>query len=641
MPVRATRRSRLPLAVGVAVLCLAMAGTAVVVGFRNAAQHAVRTSVAQTSTVSNGNKATTTPPTKTAPQASSPSTTPPGLPSTTSPQQSNAPHIFPPIGETNGAGGTTAPTTSSPTTSVPSPKARAACVTVDCPISGASLSYGGGPIVATPHVYLVQLSTAATGGTCATQSTGTVTGIFANTAPSGADAITAMLTSSYSSWWSEYSAGGTSISQGSYAGCFTLHSTWAANATIDDSDIQNLIKANASLLPNYFDPADFANSIYVLSFQSGQTITAGGATSGVNFCAYHNAVASPQINYAVMPNVAGVPGCNYSNTGSGFNNWTAILSHEIAEVVTDPAMPLAWTQTAPGPGQGMEIGDLCAWSSPATVSSVVASPATAQGYYFQYLYSNVAKGCIAAPYVPPPPPPAPLPLPSSLTPGQSLSMGQTLLAPNGAYRLVFQTDGNLVEYTSSNHAVWASGTSGRGGAFVVFQTDGNVVIYNAANQAVWASGSTSSHPASLSIGSDGTLVATNTSGQWIWSDLYGAQGDPFWGAFVGSSVMRIGDRFTPGAMLTSPNGDFVLEMQSDGNLVLYGPHGALWSTASQGRGSFFVFQTDGNLVLYTPDNVPLWSTASQNRGATFLNLQNDGNFVIYTANNVPVWASGT
>jgi murein DD-endopeptidase MepM/ murein hydrolase activator NlpD len=51
---------------------------------------------------------------------------------------------------------------------------------------------------------------------------------------------------------------------------------------------------------------------------------------------------------------------------------------------------------------------------------------------------------------------------------------------------VFQNDGNLVIYNTSNQAVWASRTDGRGGKRLTVQDDGNFVMYNAQNQALWA-----------------------------------------------------------------------------------------------------------------------------------------------------------
>jgi hypothetical protein len=61
----------------------------------------------------------------------------------------------------------------------------------------------------------------------------------------------------------------------------------------------------------------------------------------------------------------------------------------------------------------------------------------------------------------------------------------------GAYAS-FQKDGNLVVYTSSHQALWASQTSGFpdcavGGCYLAVQNDGNVVIYDSFDgAALWA-----------------------------------------------------------------------------------------------------------------------------------------------------------
>jgi hypothetical protein len=63
-----------------------------------------------------------------------------------------------------------------------------------------------------------------------------------------------------------------------------------------------------------------------------------------------------------------------------------------------------------------------------------------------------------------------------------------IFAPfNRNLRLVWQADGNLVEYnngTANTNARWSSGTAGRG-KVLQFQFDGNVVIYDVNQVALW------------------------------------------------------------------------------------------------------------------------------------------------------------
>jgi hypothetical protein len=64
---------------------------------------------------------------------------------------------------------------------------------------------------------------------------------------------------------------------------------------------------------------------------------------------------------------------------------------------------------------------------------------------------------------------------------------------------------------------------------------------------------------------------------------------------------------------TKPLSDDWLELQADGNAVLYSSNGsALWTTGTGGRGdSRLVMQNDGNLVLYdNSPNAATWSSKS-------------------------------
>lgn len=98
-----------------------------------------------------------------------------------------------------------------------------------------------------------------------------------------------------------------------------------------------------------------------------------------------------------------------------------------------------------------------------------------------------------------------------------------------------------------------------------------------------------------------------------------------------------GATLRPGNGVRSPDGRYLLVHQHDGNVVLYGPNGALWQTATHGRDtSQLTFQHDGNLVLYRTDGYPLWHTSTTHRGET-LAVQNDANLVIYDEAKA-VWA---
>lgn len=99
----------------------------------------------------------------------------------------------------------------------------------------------------------------------------------------------------------------------------------------------------------------------------------------------------------------------------------------------------------------------------------------------------------------------PPPLGSQLLPGEQLNIGDSLISSNGAYRLVFQSDGNLVLYAANGTVIWASGTQGSGADRFVFQRDGNLVIYRG-SEAIWSSASQGSSATALVLKDNGSLV---------------------------------------------------------------------------------------------------------------------------------------
>ena len=216
-----------------------------------------------------------------------------------------------------------------------------------------------------------------------------------------------------------------------------------------------------------------------------------------------------------------------------------------------------------------------------------------------------------------------------------LNPGQSITSPNGQFALTFQTDGNLVEYSPAGQPLWASGTTNEGAVEAVFQTDGNLVVYGTPNpdgseRPLWASGTGGNPGATLHVQDDGNIVIYQGS-------------TPLWetNTLTGSPVLL------PGQSITSPNGQFVLTFQTDGNLVEYSPAGQpLWASGTTNEGAVeAVFQTDGNLVVYgtpNPDGSerPLWASGTGGNPGATLHVQDDGNIVIYQG-STPLWETNT
>jgi hypothetical protein len=100
------------------------------------------------------------------------------------------------------------------------------------------------------------------------------------------------------------------------------------------------------------------------------------------------------------------------------------------------------------------------------------------------------------------------------TGGDHLNRGDTMYAGDDIHnpagtKLIFQADGNLVEYRYDGRVCWASGTNGRGGTRVIYQNDGNLVMYAGTDdsQPLWASNT---------VGDNGLNANINAKGEvWV------------------------------------------------------------------------------------------------------------------------------
>ena len=102
------------------------------------------------------------------------------------------------------------------------------------------------------------------------------------------------------------------------------------------------------------------------------------------------------------------------------------------------------------------------------------------------------------------------------------------------------------------------------------------------------------------------------------------------------NVLSSGSALKPGDALTSQNGRYRFELQSDGNLVLTGPTGLAWDSDTRGEGAATAeMQADGNFVLHTADRAVVWTAETTGPGAHLV-LQDDRNVVIVAADGTTV-----
>ena len=155
----------------------------------------------------------------------------------------------------------------------------------------------------------------------------------------------------------------------------TYTDTGAPTATaITDAQIQAEL---SRLITAGLVPAPNANTYYPIHFPSGRSITGADliSKSCKEFCAYHGTYVrnGVNVNYGVIPDVGDAGCAGGCGASTQCNNTTSVMSHELVEATTDPAVglatayapPLSWYNKTYG-----EIGDICN-ASQATVSGIV------------------------------------------------------------------------------------------------------------------------------------------------------------------------------------------------------------------------------------------------------------------------------
>jgi len=108
------------------------------------------------------------------------------------------------------------------------------------------------------------------------------------------------------------------------------------------------------------------------------------------------------------------------------------------------------------------------------------------------------------------------------------------------------------------------------------------------------------------------------------------------------TTLTANQALTSNQSLWSSDGRFEAIMQGDGNLVVYGPSGAIYSSntaSASSAGSQLIMQSDGNLVIYNPSGAAIWSSSTAPSDGDYLIMQSDGNLVVYSGGGSPLWNS--
>jgi hypothetical protein len=93
--------------------------------------------------------------------------------------------------------------------------------------------------------------------------------------------------------------------------------------------------------------------------------------------------------------------------------------------------------------------------------------------------------------------------------------------------------------------------------------------------------------------------------------------------------------------LVSANGLYTLIMQTDGDLVIYGPgHKRIWSSGTTGSlYAVFANQSDGNMVVIAQGNRPACSFDTEIHPHSRIAMQSDGALVVYAPGRGTIWNS--
>ncbi len=223
--------------------------------------------------------------------------------------------------------------------------------------------------------------------------------------------------------------------------------------------------------------------------------------------------------------------------------------------------------------------------------------------------------------------------------GQELTSNDQLISSNNKYKMVMQSDGNLVVYNiKSNHSKWESGTSGHAGAYATLRNDGNLVIYNQNAKLIWQTNTIGFQNDIMTLSNAGYIILGNKNHK-VWTT---APPPP-----PPAPARQVTNNISPkdaqykgnSVLLQTPDNSYNLVMQTDGNLVEYGSNGvSYWSTGTDNNpGAYAIFQSDGNFVVYSSTNQVLWSTGTNGNPGDTMSIDSSGVITIKTSSNTQIW----
>lgn len=210
---------------------------------------------------------------------------------------------------------------------------------------------------------------------------------------------------------------------------------------------------------------------------------------------------------------------------------------------------------------------------------------------------------------------------------------------NQDYVLMLQPDCNLVLYDKSQ-TIWATNTKAST-CSLTLQRTGELVLSDGSGKRLWGSSKTGGQGNYvLVLQKDRNLVVYGT-GRWCSKTNLVATSPP---RIPIDMDMRAEYVLYPGSFLypgnSLKNGKWELKLEPSCNLVLYEDGDkVIWSTNTAGKANacYLRIEVNGNLNLYSGAGIIIW-TSGTGAGYSALVLQNDRNLCVYGPG---IWNTGT
>ena len=259
------------------------------------------------------------------------------------------------------------------------PKRRAAtaagCSEPQCP-----LTWNGGPVQHSPHVYLLLWGPDWTTDQTA-EAVGTyLAGFYAGLGGEPAD--------NWSTITAQYSDGAGVPTFGSSVFMGTFNDQSTPPVGIDDGGLA----AEADAFTTTQDITDIADAQIVVATQSGTCPQdfAGSTCGGTpEYCAWHSYSNEPFTNLPYLLDAGA--SCGEDAVQAQDDGFSIVGGHEYAETITDPEPDSGWIDFADNGGG--EIGDKCAWTDLGTVTLDTGNFAV-QPLFSNAAYHATGNGCV-------------------------------------------------------------------------------------------------------------------------------------------------------------------------------------------------------------------------------------------------------